>query len=67
MFEYILNGQPYQINTEVSLVDLLAQHNFEITDVAIAINGEFLPRSSYQDVSIKNNDQVEVLEPMQGG
>ncbi|WP_144393594.1 sulfur carrier protein ThiS [Pleionea sediminis] len=34
---------------------------------AIAINDNFVPRSQYQTITLKNNDRIELLSPMQGG
>jgi len=34
---------------------------------AIAVNMEFVPRSLYAETRLKENDKVEIVQPMQGG
>tara|TARA_B100001989_G_C24544271_1_gene469679 strand:- start:2707 stop:2880 length:174 start_codon:yes stop_codon:yes gene_type:complete len=35
--------------------------------VAVARNGEFIPKESYADITLKDNDKIEIVAPMQGG
>ncbi|GAA4346167.1 sulfur carrier protein ThiS [Kangiella taiwanensis] len=34
---------------------------------AVAVNMEFVPRSLYGETVLKENDKVEIVQPMQGG
>ncbi|KOC90494.1 sulfur carrier protein ThiS [Winslowiella iniecta] len=61
-----LNGQV--INTEAStLAELLHLQQIDISCVACALNGHFIPRGQYATQPIEAGCQLEVLAPMQGG
>ncbi|MGD9427177.1 sulfur carrier protein ThiS [Pantoea sp. NSTU24] len=61
-----LNGRT--IETAAStLAELMAEQQFDIRSVATALNGAFVPRSSYARQQLEAGCQVEVLSPMQGG
>ena len=62
----ILNGQC--INTACSnLKDFLLEQHIDITCVASAIDGDFVPRRCYAETPLENNMKIEVVAPMQGG
>ena len=35
--------------------------------VAVAVNGEVVPRTKWQRTRLENNDRIELVEPVQGG
>ena len=49
------------------LRDALATWDYSDGKVAVAINGEFVPRSRYDSVQLKDGDAVEVVAPVGGG
>lgn len=65
----LLNGEElnFSDSDSVSINTFLQQKSFDVTKVAVAVNGDFVPRSQYADVLIKNQDQIEVLSAVQGG
>jgi len=63
----ILNGQPLTLDDSVSITDLLIDQGYDGKVVAVAINNNFVPKSSYPEQKIQDNDRVEVVAPMQGG
>jgi len=63
-----LNGQATQYESiNPSVTALLEQQGFAGKKIAVAINGQFIPKSSYDDHIINNNDDIEIVAPMQGG
>lgn len=63
-----LNGAAHDIkDTDISLTYLLTDQGYDGKLVAVAINGDFVPKSSYGDTVIHNNDTIEIVAPMQGG
>jgi sulfur carrier protein len=62
-----INGRTKEINTPLSVKDLLAQEGFDGMVVAAARNGAFLPRSAYTNTIIEDGDDFEIVSPMQGG
>ena len=66
MISIIFNGEEKNVQAE-SLNELLVEVDAQLNKAAIAINGDFVPRSDYDSTSINNGDNVELLVPMQGG
>ncbi len=63
-----LNGQADTCeDVQPSITTLLKRKGFEDKKIAIAINGQFIPKSSYCTHIINENDDVEIVAPMQGG
>lgn len=61
-----LNGEIIE-TMATDLAGLIEEHAFDVTVVATALNGEFVPRSLRGETRIAEGDVVEVLRPMQGG
>lgn len=66
MISVTINGEKEQLNDTISLAALLERRN-QGAGVAVAVNGEFVPRSEYPARLLKEGDQIEVVAPMQGG
>lgn len=62
-----LNGKPHTLQDELSLQDLLEQNGYNGKTVAIAVNKNFIPKSSYDTHTISEDDEIEIVAPMQGG
>ena len=71
MIELWLNNKRCELANTMPLNDALTQ--WENTGLingrafAIAVNTAFVPRSSYNDVILTNDDHIELVVPMQGG
>ena len=63
----ILNGERKTIADGLTITNLLETLEQNPQDVAMAVNGEFVPKSNYTITKIKNGDSVEILSPMGGG
>ncbi|WP_343463331.1 sulfur carrier protein ThiS [Pantoea sp.] len=61
-----LNGRPIATRA-TSLAELLIEQQIDLSAVASAINGEFIPKSLYAGRKLQAGDRLEVLAPMQGG
>ncbi len=61
-----VNGQQKQTESE-NLHQLLIELEFDVTAIATAIDGNFVPKSLYQTTAIQQGQKIEVLAPMQGG
>ncbi len=63
-----LNGAIIKYESKpLNLTSLLDQRGFTDKKIAVAINGQFVPRSSYDKHIISENDEIEIVAPMQGG
>lgn len=69
MMKIMINGNEIELTKDSSLIDALATSGFnsDKTGFAIAINGEFIPRSLYPTTFLNPDDVIEVLTAMQGG
>lgn len=62
----VLNGVPSEVPTG-SLLELLEQHGLEAQGVAVAVNGEVVPRSDHGEVTLRTGDVVDVVSAVPGG
>jgi sulfur carrier protein len=66
-----INGQAYSLTHEVhiSVNSALALHFIEPqqSTFAVALNGDFVGKTDYDTVMVKNGDSLDVLLPIQGG
>ena len=62
-----LNGKPREIEEPMTVADFL--HTLDITprQVAVALNGDVLPRDRWPEVAIGDGDTVEVVRAVGGG
>lgn len=67
MISVSVNNQQKHCDGSRSLADLLADWGFVSGKVAVAINGDFVPRSGYAAQRLREGDQLDVLAPVQGG
>jgi len=62
-----LNGQTQMISPNLSLEEVVAQFADQDNPVAIALNRCFIPRSQYANTFLQEEDEIEIVSPMQGG
>jgi sulfur carrier protein len=67
MMNISLNNEPKQIAEQTPLSDALVQWGFGETKIAVAINGKFVPRSTYSERLLQANDQIDIVKPVGGG
>jgi len=67
MIQLSVNNEITSIEKNSSVEQLLEQLGFEKNKVAVAVNGDFVPRSSYQQHQLQAEDKVDVLAAVQGG
>ena len=62
-----LNGKKTEIEGSQSVSSLLDCLNINAPQVAVAINGEVLPRDSWAQTEIRAGDIVEIVRAVGGG
>jgi sulfur carrier protein len=62
-----LNGEKVSLPEPLTIIDLLAEKEYQNEKVALAINGSFVPRSQYGETIIHDNDEVDVIQAVGGG
>jgi thiazole synthase len=64
----IVNQQPFDLESESADVrSLLASRGIAENQVAVAVNGEIVPRSQWPSVSLGEGDQVDLVKVVAGG
>lgn len=66
MITVSLNDQRLEVSDNMELNLLLDQHPPEGA-FAVAINGEFVPRSRYANTRLTDGDLVDIVSPVGGG
>ena len=62
-----INWKKKKINTNCNLIDILKEYSLINKLVAVEINQEVIPKSSYKTITINKNDKIEILELIGGG
>ncbi len=67
MLTLSLNGDKMNLQQPDSLSQLLEKQGYQAQKIAVAINGEFVPRSLYEQTSVNDGDQIDVIQAVGGG
>ena len=62
-----VNGTSREVTGDLSVGALVAQLTGAQRGVAVAVNGEVVPRSTWATAGLRDGDRVEVLTAAQGG
>ena len=62
-----VNGAPAELAEDVTVADLVAERAGGHDRVAVARNGDVVPRSSWAQTRLADGDALEVLAPTAGG
>lgn len=63
----LLNGQPKKVRDGLKVNELIREMGFADDAIAVAVNLEFVPRMNYAEHPLVEQDEVEIVAPMQGG
>ena len=68
MAKITVNGESQEVNLPLSLTELIKQNNVEQPDmVSVQVNDDFVDRTEWDDIQIKDGDSVDFLYFMGGG
>jgi sulfur carrier protein len=65
--ELTVNGAPRRVPGGASVADLVRDIAPQQRGVAVAVNGEVVPRNGWPATPLRDGDRVEVLSAAQGG
>jgi sulfur carrier protein len=65
--EIELNGELKQIAEQATIRDLLAELGLMQKRLAIEVNQQIIPRSRFEQTTLKSHDKVEVVHAIGGG
>ncbi len=67
VIEVKVNGKPRQVAANSTLPSLLEELQIDRRMIAVAYNGDVIPRDSYDGVTLKDGDTLEVVRMVGGG
>jgi sulfur carrier protein len=62
-----VNGKPMEADPGMTVEALLARLSFPPRRLAVAVNGEVLPRSEHPAQILREGDEIEVIQAVAGG
>jgi sulfur carrier protein len=65
--QLIINGESQLDDGAGSLAELVGRVSDRETGIAVAVNGEVVPRSTWNLVHLQDGDRVDVVTAVQGG
>ncbi len=62
-----INGTLKKIDGQYSVLTLIKHLNYPMKGIAVALNDEIIPNSSWSDQNLQDGDRVEIVGAVQGG
>lgn len=62
-----LNGVEYQVSSKEKLIDVLVANGYDVTKIAVEIDGEICPKAELSTVELNGDENVEVVSFVGGG
>ena len=62
-----VNGEPTQVDAEIPLAALIQQLALTDEKIAVEVNQEVVPRSTFGDHRLQPDDQIEIVRAIGGG
>jgi sulfur carrier protein len=63
----VVNGEPQPLEGATSVAILVERAGCGPKGVAVAVNDEVVPRSTWDEHEVRDGDRVEILKAAQGG
>jgi sulfur carrier protein len=63
----IVNGEARSVPANETLAELIARHTNAHSGVAVAVNGEVVPRTAWPAHVLEDGAAIEILTAVQGG
>ena len=65
--ELKINGGREEVQSGLTLADLLSNKGIKLEAVVVEHNGRICPRESYEEIILRDNDCLEVITLVGGG
>lgn len=65
--EIILNGQPHQLSTVLTVQELVASLELSGKAIAVAVNRRVVPVAQWEGTTLQVQDKVDVVRAIGGG
>ncbi len=63
----LVNGEPRELSDAVTVAEIVRTFTDEERGVAVALDGEVVPRADWATTPVADGHRVEVLRAVQGG
>lgn len=63
----IVNGEELEIDSGSSVAKLVKERSLDRSRVAVELNGEIVPRGTFDDTLLHDGDKVEIVHFVGGG
>lgn len=63
----IVNGEEFAIDSDSSVAKLVKERGLDRSRVAVELNGEIVPRGTFDDTLLHDGDKVEIVHFVGGG
>ena len=63
----IVNGEEFEIDSGSSVAKLVKERSLDRSRVAVELNGEIVPRGTFDDTLLHDGDKVEIVHFVGGG
>ncbi len=67
MIKLIINGKESQLEGPTDLTSYLESLNINMKSIAVAHNGEVVPRAELEGVTLEDGDRIEIVRAVGGG
>ena len=67
MITIVLNGSDKQLDSNISVSQLLEELGLTEERLAVEINQQIIPRSNFTDHTLNEKDNVEIVQAIGGG
>ena len=64
---FLVNGQKYFIKQTINLFDLVNYFNYKDSLLVLEYNNFICNKKNWKEISIKNNDKIEIVTIVGGG
>jgi sulfur carrier protein len=65
--QLVINGQEKDMPSSVTITQMLKELNITGSHIAVALNFQVVPRSSYDQTPLNEGDKVEIVHAVGGG
>lgn len=62
-----VNGKEFKIEENTNIKQLIIKLEFDLSKIAVELNGEIATKSQHENIILKNNDVLEIVTFVGGG
>ena len=67
MLTFLLNGEPHELDSPVTISTLLARLEIDARTVAVELNLEVVKKAAYESSVVNHGDAIEIVNFVGGG